>query len=213
MNITNIEIENYCKEISLPESSECYAIKEYADATMGVQARMVSGSLENALFKFLIKLTNPKKILEIGTFLGYSALSMAEFIQEDAIITTLDIDAEALKQAQAFWDKSLHGNKIIAHCMSALDFLEHTDEKFDLIFIDADKNNYLNYFKASLGKLSENGYIIVDNTLWSGKVLLSDSSDKQTQTIQELNKYIQSRNDLINVLLPLRDGVHLVTKK
>ena len=206
-------IHQYCKDISTPESEECREIRDMASERFGTRAGMISGPHENALLKLLITLMRPKRVLEVGTFVGYSALSMAEALGDGAKITTLDISSTYVDEAKKIWAKSSHGHKIESLIKPALDYLKETPELFDLIFIDADKNNYLNYFELALDKLAPNGLIAIDNTLWSGRVLEENPEDLNTRTIKAVNEMAANRSDLVNVLIPIRDGLHLVARK
>lgn len=209
----NEDILKYCTDISWPESAECAKIKTNAVERFDTRARMISGPLENALLKFLITMLKPKRILEIGTFVGYSALSMAEALEDGAKITTLDISDTYVGEAKKIWAGSPHAGKIESLIQPALDYLKETKEEFDLVFIDADKNNYMNYFNLALEKLSPRGVIAVDNALWSGRVLEENPTEENTKVIKGLNALISDRSDLVNVLLPIRDGIHLVSRK
>ena len=206
-------ITNYCRDISWPESEYCREIRENAVKRFDTRAGMISGSLENALLKFLITVLKPKRVLEIGTFVGYSALSMAEAMSEGSKITTLDISDTYVNEAKKIWQKSPHAPKIESLIMPALKYLQETNEQFDLVFIDADKNNYLNYFNLSLEKLSPQGVIAIDKALWSGRVTEENPTDENTKVIKGLNHFVSERSDLANVLLPIRDGVHLVSRR
>ncbi len=213
MNNQNNDIVEYCTKISLEESEYCQEIRKRAGEKFSDRAGMISGSLENALLKFLITMLKPKRVLEIGTFVGYSALSMAEAMPEGSKITTLDINDDYVGQAKEVWAHSPHGKKIESVMGEAIDYLKESSETFDLVFIDADKENYMNYFNLALYRLSPGGVIAIDNALWSGRVLEKDPQSESTRVIKTLNQLINERDDLVNVLLPVRDGIHLVTRK
>jgi predicted O-methyltransferase YrrM len=207
------KINEYCTIISEPESKECERIRLMAKEKFPDWAMMVSGGLENATLKFLLKLINAKNVLEVGTFVGYSALSMAEALPNDGKVTTLDINDEFVSVAKEVWPQSESGKKIELVLGEALDFMTKTSQKYDMIFIDADKVNYINYFNRGLEILETGGIIAVDNALWGGSVLEENPTEESTKTIKELNKIISDREDLQSVLLPVRDGLHLVMKK
>lgn len=213
MNNQNQDIIDYCTKISLAESEYCQEIRKRAGEKFSDRAGMISGSLENALLKFLITMLKPKRVLEIGTFVGYSALSMAEAMPAGSKITTLDINDDYVGQAKEVWAHSPHGEKIESVMGEAIDYLKESSETFDLVFIDADKENYMNYFNLALYRLSPGGVIAIDNALWSGRVLEKDPQSESTRVIKTLNELINERDDLVNVLLPVRDGIHLVTRK
>jgi caffeoyl-CoA O-methyltransferase len=206
-------INEYCTNISEPESPSCAKIKEQANERFPDWAMMVSGGLENATLKFLLKLSNAKNVLEVGTFVGYSALSMAEALPTDGKVVTLDINDDFVSVAREVWKESEDGNKIELVLGPALDYMTQTSQKFDMIFIDADKVNYINYFERGLELLNEGGIIAVDNALWGGSVLEENPTEDSTKTIKALNQLIADRDDLQSVLLPVRDGLHLVMKK
>lgn len=211
MNFIDKKLEQYSISKSTGVSSICEEINHFTQQNLSMP-QMITGPMEASFLGFLIKSLNVKKILEIGTFSGYSTLAMAESMDQDGKVITIDINEDTTKVAQDFWNKSAHGFKIHAIIGKAKEKINELDEFFDLIFIDADKENYLDYFKMSLEKLNDKGVILIDNVLWSGKVLNSKSADVQTKAIINLNNYIANRADLHSTLLPIRDGLFLVTK-
>ncbi len=204
-------IEDYCEQHSTKASAIGSAIQNHTQKNVAMP-QMLIGALEGAFLGMLVALTRAKRVLEIGCFTGYSALAMAERLPDDGELITLDIDADNLKLAESFWRQSPHGFKIKAVLGPALDSMRALPGPFDLVFIDADKTNYQNYFDATLPLLSENGVIAVDNCLWSGQVVEA-GGDADTQAIKTFNDTIAARADLEKVLLPLRDGVFLIRKK
>lgn len=174
--------------------------------------QMICGELESSFLKFLVALIKPKRILEIGTYVGYSALAMSENLKEGSELITLEIDIKALNFAKSFWDQTEHGKKIKPILGDATQTINELTGEFDLIFIDADKTNYPYYFKRALELLSDKGAIVVDNVLWSGNVL-KDDVDDDTQKIKELNEIIKNDHTIVKTLIPIRDGVFLITKK
>ncbi len=207
-----MDVIDYCNAVSSPESDVCKALRTYGKEKYPALEVMISGPLENALLKFLIASHSVKNILDIGTFVGYSALSMAESLPQDGRLYTLDINTEYVSVAKEYWERSSSGAKITSVIGPALEFLYTSSVVFDLIFIDADKESYLQYFKAALARLSANGMIVIDNALWSGKVLEQNPLEESTKAVKAVNQFIRERSDLQSVLLPLRDGVHLVTR-
>ncbi len=204
------EIENYCIEHSTRPSDHVRALGDFTRS--GVHgSNMLIGEMEASVLAFLIKLGKVKNILELGTYTGYSALAMAEQIPEDGKVVTVDINPETTAIAKRFWDESPHGKKIQQIFKPGLKALEELEENFDLIFIDADKNNYSNYLEWALTHLSPNGIIVVDNTLWSGKVL-TPGLDKQTDSIINHNKKVQALSGYTKTLLPVRDGMFLIQR-
>ncbi len=204
------DIEKYCIEHSTRPSS---AVSELGDFTKNKihGSHMLIGELEASILAFLIKLGHVKKILELGTYTGYSALAMAEQLPEDGEIITIDINPHTTATAKTYWDKSPHGKKITQILKPGMEALQSINDQFDLIFIDADKNNYSNYLDWSLLHLSQNGSIVIDNTLWYGKVL-TPGLDKQTDSIISHNLKAKNLEGYTKVLLPIRDGMFLITR-
>jgi caffeoyl-CoA O-methyltransferase len=204
------DIEKYCIEHSTRPSS---TVSELGDFTKNQihGSHMLIGELEASILAFLIKLGNVKKILELGTYTGYSALAMAEQLPEDGEIITIDINPHTTATARAYWEKSPHGKKITQILKPAMDAIQTINDQFDLIFIDADKNNYSNYLDWSLLHLSQHGSIVIDNTLWYGKVL-TPGLDKQTDSIISHNLKAKNLEGYTKVLLPIRDGMFLITR-
>lgn len=210
MSFVPAEIEEYCVNHSSQPSAVAKELMQFTRA--GVHgSNMLIGEMEGSVLKVLIKLGGVKRILELGTYTGYSALIMAEALPSDGKIITIDLNPETSKIAREFWDKSEHGKKIEQILKPGLEALATLDGEFDLIFIDADKNNYSNYLKWALAHLSERGLIVVDNTLWSGKVL-TPGLDKQTDSIREHNQLAATLEGYTRTLLPIRDGMFLIQK-
>lgn len=203
--IVNEKIEDYCLKHSSTASPLCNEIEAYTKQNVALP-QMLIGPLEASFLKFIIQSTRAKRILEIGCFTGYSALSMAEAIPADGEIITLDINEANANIAKSFWAKSEAGKKIKLILGEALKSIKNLNGPFDLVFIDADKRNYLNYFHATLPLLSPRGIILADNCLWSGRVI-TDDNEKDTLAIKEFNDYIAARADLVKSLIPLRDGI------
>jgi caffeoyl-CoA O-methyltransferase len=217
MQITDKKIEEYCISKSSLPSKDCLSIEEYTRANVH-GAGMLIGKMEASFIGFLLRSIKAKRVLELGTFTGYSALTMAEHLPDAGEIITIDINKETVGLAKEFWEKSVHGYKIKSIMGSALDIIPTLSGKFDLVFIDADKRNYIDYLKLTVPMLSENGIIVIDNVLWSGKVLpdfvLDESShnDRNTEFIRAVNDYIAGSTDLYGTLMPIRDGMFLVQK-
>jgi caffeoyl-CoA O-methyltransferase len=218
MQITDKKIEEYCISKSNLPSSDCLAIEEYTRANVH-GAGMLIGKMEASFIGFLLRSIKAKRVLELGTFTGYSALTMAENLPEDAEIITVDVNEETVKLAKDFWAKSAHGHKIKSVLKPGLEAIPTLGGKFDFIFIDADKRNYIDYLKLTVPMLSDNGMIVIDNVLWGGQVLPgrestgSDLRDRNTEFIRAVNDYIALNPDLYGTLMPVRDGMFLVQKK
>jgi predicted O-methyltransferase YrrM len=174
-----------------------------------LQPRMLSGHIQGRFLSFISKIKSPEKILEIGTYTGYSTICLAEGLSKNGKIDTIDKNEELIKIQNKYFEKSGYRNKIIQHTGNALDILKNLNEKYDIIFIDADKENYINYFNQVSNKLSKNGIIISDNVLWSGKVLDSDQMDEETSTLVQFNKIINDDKRFKSIILPIRDGISI----
>jgi caffeoyl-CoA O-methyltransferase len=178
-----------------------------------LQPRMLSGPLQGRFLSILSKLISPKRILEIGTFTGYATLCLAEGLAKDGRIDTLDINEELTGFQRSFFDRSPWGKQIHQHTGNALELIPQLNKTYDLIFIDADKKNYLNYLELVLPKLRSGGLLLSDNVLWSGKVLEeTQKKDEDTRVLKEFNKLLSSHTELETVLLPLRDGLTISRK-
>ena len=170
--------------------------------------RMLSGHFQGRVLSILSKLIQPKNILEIGTYTGYSALCLAEGMQTDGTLHTIDTNEELFDLQRKYFDKSEYGNQIVQHIGNAIDVIPNLDFVFDLVFIDADKKNYPNYLNIIIPKLKKGSVILSDNVLWSGKVLEAISKDdKETKAIVNYNKLLNEHPKLETVLLPIRDGL------
>ena len=179
-----------------------------------LQPRMLSGHFQGRILSFLSKLIRPKKILELGTFTGYSALCLAEGLDKDGELHTIDKNEELVSFQRRYFNRSIHGSKIHQHTGCALEIIKKLNYKFDLIFIDADKSNYVNYFNLLADKIKRGGVLISDNVLWSGKVIEPlENSDLSTKVLLEYNKLLKEDPRFQTILLPIRDGLTLSIKK
>jgi len=179
-----------------------------------LQPRMLSGHYQGRVLSVLSKLIRPKVILELGTFTGYSALCLAEGLDKNGVLHTIDINEELMDFQRSYFDKSDFGPQIIQHLGSAINIIPTLDTTFDLVFMDADKPNYINYFHQIIDKLNPGGVILSDNVLWSGKVIETlDPSDISTKIVLEYNALLKEDPRLETVLLPIRDGLTVSIKK
>jgi caffeoyl-CoA O-methyltransferase len=185
-------------------------LAEETRATMSAPG-MLTGTVEGRLLELLVWATGARRVLEIGTFTGYSALSMAAALPEDGRIDTCDVEPRHAEVAQRYFDRSPHGGKITLHLGPALETIARLDGEWDLVFVDADKPNYDNYVEAVLPRLAERGLIVVDNTLWSGRVL--DPQDENTHAIAALNDKLALDPRVVVSQLTVRDGVTLVRRR
>lgn len=176
--------------------------------------RMLSGHFQGRVLSMFCKMIQPNRILELGTFTGYSALCMAEALSDEGILHTIECDDELEDFILKNLEGSEHGHKINLHIGDALAEIDKLDETFDLVFIDADKREYIAYYEAVLPKLRAGGFIFADNTLWDGKVLNKvEQNDKQTIEILRFNDFVATDIRVEKVLLPLRDGLTVIRKK
>ena len=173
--------------------------------------RMLSGHLQGRVLSMISKMIHPTNIIEVGTYTGYSALCMAEGLKENGKIHTLDINEEYTSVAKKYFDKSDYKENIIQHIGNAVDVIPQLNDKFQLAFLDADKENYSNYFDLIIEKMDVGGYIIADNVLWSGKVT-EENKDEETMALHNYNKKVLSDKRVETVLLPVRDGLNISRK-
>lgn len=178
-----------------------------------LQPRMLSGPLQGRLLSILAKLLQPKKILEVGTFTGYATLCLAEGLDSDGQIDTLDKNEELVDFQRSFFNRSPWGKQIHQYCGDAIEIIPTLEGEYDLVFLDADKKNYLNYLELLLPKIKKGGLLLSDNVLWSGKVLEeTQKNDRDTSVLKEFNQKLAQHSQLETVLLPLRDGLTLSRK-
>ncbi|MDD3405963.1 MAG: O-methyltransferase [Sphingobacteriia bacterium] len=179
-----------------------------------INPRMESGHLQGRILKMICRMIRPKTVLELGTFTGYSALCMAEALPDDGILHTIEVNDELEDFIRKYFNQSQYADKLRLHIGEALEVIPTINAEFDLVFIDADKRYYVDYFEMLLPKVRKGGFILADNTLWSGKVLETPASnDWQTKGILKFNDYIASDTRIEKVILPLRDGVTVIMKK
>ena len=209
MELINPDIEKYAKTLSLEESEHLLNISKTTHEELEYD-QMLSGKLEGRFLRMLIQLIGAKRVLEIGMFTGYSALTMAEALPDDGTIITCDTNDRYANMARRFFKKSPCGHKISVIMGPALETLTKIEGPFDLIFLDADKNNYPEYYRILLPMLKIGGLLIVDNAFWEGKVI--DRSDVKSAAIDRLNRMVYDDPTVENVLLTIRDGINLVRK-
>lgn len=209
----NSDIREYVERHSSPQPEYLDRIERETNLRL-VNGRMCSGHLQGRLLKMLVSMIKPERVLELGTFSGFSALCIAEALGPDASLDTIEIDDELEDFIRGNLASSPCGSKVRLHIGSAEELLpDWQADSFDLIFIDADKRRYCKDFELCLPLLKKGGYIIADNTLWDGHVVdPSKSRDPQTRGIMEFNEMLRSRTDLETVMIPLRDGLTLIRK-
>ncbi len=171
---------------------------------------MQVGKVEGGFLKMLAQITRAKRVLEVGTFTGYSALCFAEGLPDDGRVITCDIDPEATSMAKKYWAQSPHGKKIELRLGPAIETIASLDGAFDLVFLDADKQNYVNYYEAALPKVPAGGLIVADNVLWSGRVV--NPIDELDIAVDRFNKHVRNDARVECVMLSVRDGITLARK-
>ncbi|MEP6957699.1 MAG: class I SAM-dependent methyltransferase [Nitrospirota bacterium] len=210
--LISADIEAYAQAHSIPESEVCRALREETERRMD-SPQMIVGPLEGAFLKMMTLLVQATRVLEIGMFTGYSALCFAEALPADGRVITCEIDEESAALARTYMKRSPVGKKVEIRIGPALDTMRSLKGPFDLIFIDADKTNYVNYYRRALDLLSPRGVILIDNVLWNGDVLKQPAPDERTAAIQELNRTVSSDPLVSAVLVTIRDGVLVVRRK
>mgnify|MGYP002516819436 FL=1 len=208
------ELEKYILEHSEPETELLQKLTHEANVKL-LHPHMLSGHIQGRLLSMLVAMIKPKRILELGTYVGYSAICLAENLPEDGKLITIDIDDEIEDMAREYINASPSASKIEFIVADALKWLEECDETFDLIFIDANKRHYIEYYNAVFDKLTPGGFILADNTLWGGKVVEKvANNDYQTKGLLAFNDYLNTQQDKISYfILPLRDGLTFIQKK
>ncbi len=210
MELINPQVQLYAEQFSSPEDELLKKINEFTQKHP--EAQMLSGHLQGKLLEMLSCMIKPKRILEIGTFTGYSALCLAKGLTEDGLLHTIEIREEEAARAREFFSQSPYNSRIILHPGSALDIIPALEETWDLVFIDADKPAYIEYFNLVLPKVRKNGFIFADNIFFHGQVLEQEVKGKSAKGIKAFNEYIQQRTDIEKVILTLRDGLFLIRK-
>jgi caffeoyl-CoA O-methyltransferase len=208
--VVDEQIEAYAAAHTTPPDPLLAELADETRATMS-SPQMLTGTIEGRFLELLVFASGARRVLEIGTFTGYSALSMAAALPDDGRLDTCDIEPTHVEVARRYIARSPHGTKITIHLGPALDTIAQLDGDFDLVFIDADKPNYASYFEAVLPRLSERGLIAIDNTLWSGRVLAPE--DDHSVAIAALNDRIVADERVVAVQLTVRDGVTLVRRR
>lgn len=213
MEFIEKNLADYCENHTSPESELLSNLNRDTHLKV-VSPRMLSGHLQGRFLSLISKLQKPQLIVEIGTYTGYSALCLAEGLTESGKLISIDVNEETSSYAQSFIDKSDYKNQIELVVADAKDFIHTISNPIDLVFIDADKKNYLAYYHLIIEKLNTGGIIIADNVLWSGKITMPESEmDRETLALHEFNKFVQNDGRVENMLLPIRDGLMVIRKK
>ncbi len=210
MNEIKNALTDYAESFTSGESQVLQELREHCYSHYE-DSSMLSGFVQGRILSMFSKMIRPKVVLEIGTYLGYSALCFAEGLVESGKVITLDIQEETNSVARSFVERTEYAEKIEFHLGNAVDIIPKLPETFDLVFIDADKPNYSNYYNLVFDKVRSGGFIIADNVLWSGKVLEKEQ-DENTKALHEFNQMVLADERVSNVLLPVRDGLMVVCK-
>ena len=206
------KVKQYVENNSSTENS---LLKEIARDTYlhVLNPRMLSGHYQGRLLSFLSHMIQPRQILEIGTFTGYATLCLAEGLASNGVITTIDINEEITERAKGHFSKSRFKDQITAKTGNALRIIPKLEAFWDLVFIDADKENYMTYYEMVMPKLNPKKFIIIDNVLWDGKVTEENVTDKKTNSLKLFNNFVHQDTRVDNLLLPIRDGLMILRKR
>lgn len=206
------EIEEYCEAHSTTEPELLYRLNRETNLKV-MNPRMLSGHIQGMFLTSLVRMMQPKAVLEIGTYTGYAALCLAEGLPDDGIVDTIEIDVELEDIIRKYFSQYSKREKINLYIGDAVKVIPALDKTYDLVFMDADKEEYIRYYELVLPKVRKGGYILADNVLWSGKVLQEvKSGDKDTPAIRQFNDYVLQDERVRNFLLPLRDGIMVIEK-
>lgn len=199
------EISTYVEKHTSDEDKVLHELNRQTHLNV-MQPRMLSGHLQGRALSMFAHMIQPQKILEVGTYTGYSAICMAEGLAKNGQLITIDNNEELEEMANNYFEKSGYADRIDFQLGNAMEIIDKLDDTFDMVFIDADKSNYINYYEKVINKMSKNGFVLFDNVLWSGKVL-KEQQDKDTETLKKLNTLIQNDKRVENLLIPIRDGL------
>ena len=211
MELINPLVEQYAEAFTTPEDELLREINLFT-AENHSEYQMLSGHLQGKLLEMVSRMIRPTRILEIGTFTGYSALCLAKGLATGGQLHTIELREKDATTARGFFDRSSFKDQIILHTGNALNIVPGFRETWDLVFIDADKESYIEYFKLVLPNLRKNGFILADNIFFHGEVLADEVKGKNPQAIKRFNEFIRERNDIDKVVLTLRDGLYLLRK-
>ena len=212
MDLLDPEIQRYVEEHTQEESATLQQLNRETHAKV-LMPRMLSGHLQGRVLSMFSTMIKPSYVLEIGTYTGYSAICLAEGLAPGGKVITLDINEELEPLVRRYFEEAGVSKRIDFRVGNAIDIIPKLDQKLDLVFIDADKKNYSDYFDLVIAKVRKGGYILADNVLWSGKVIEDpESADKDTQAIQTFNDKVHNDPQVENVLFPIRDGLMVMRK-
>ena len=212
MELINPLAESYCLSHSSPLDEVLNEIEKHTQENHA-HSHMLSGPLQGKLLEMICLMINPKRVLEIGTFTGYSALSMIKGLAEDGIIHTIELREQDAEVSRNYFKKAKKEHQIQLHVGNALEIIPQIHEDWDLVFIDADKVSYIDYYELTLPKINSGGWIIADNVLFHGQVLEETISGKNAKAIDSFNKHISNDNRVEQLMMTIRDGLMLIRKK
>jgi caffeoyl-CoA O-methyltransferase len=210
-DIVPAEIDAYAEAHTTPAGDLLSRLAEETKATLS-SPQMLTGSVEGRFLQFLVFATGARRILELGTFSGYSSISMAAALPEDGRIDTCEVEEKHASVARRYIEEAGYSDRISIHMGPATETIARLEGDFDFVFIDADKPNYVNYYEAVLPRLSERGLIAADNTLWSGRVLDDGDESEGTEAIRAFNEHVRADERVVSVMLTVRDGVTLIRR-
>jgi predicted O-methyltransferase YrrM len=205
------KVQEYAEAFSSVEDALQEELAQYTYSQHN-DPQMLSGHLQGKVLEMISCMIQPKRILEIGTFTGYSALCLAKGLTDEGKLHTIDIREDDVQLSRSFFKRSIYGDKIISHCGNALDIVPKLNETWDLVFIDADKPAYIDYFNLVLPQVRKNGFILADNIFFHGEVMEENIKGKNAKGIEAFNKFIKERRDIEKVVLTIRDGLYLIRK-
>ncbi|MBR4135439.1 MAG: O-methyltransferase [Bacteroidales bacterium] len=206
------DIEAYCEEHSTPESELLYRLNRQTHLET-LNPRMLSGQLQGLFLRFIATMMRPRYILEVGTFTGYSSICLSEGLLPDGELHTIEMNEEYEDRIRDYFAQADRRDQLHLHMGDARELIDRLDYRWDLVFLDADKEDYTIYYEALLPKVRQGGFILADNTLWNGKVVHTIAhNDKDTQAITDFNRQVQEDPRVRNLLLPFRDGIMMIEK-
>ena len=211
MELVHPLVQSYAEDFSSAENALLNEIAVFTN-TQHEDPHMLSGHLQGKVLQMISHMIRPRRVLEIGTFTGYSALCLAEGLTEDGLLHTIELLEADAARSKEFFDRSFFAGKIISHTGNALEIIGRLKETWDLVFIDADKPAYIDYFNLVLPQVRKNGFILADNIFFHGQVLGKEVKGKSATGIRAFNEFIKSRNDIDKVILTIRDGLFLIRK-
>jgi predicted O-methyltransferase YrrM len=205
------DIERYAEQHTTPHPELLQRLAEETNATLD-RPQMLTGTIEGRFLEFIVYMTGARRVLEIGTYSGYSAISMAAALPAGGSIDTCEVEEKHAAVARRYVEEAGYADRITIHLGPALETIERLEGDFDFVFIDADKENYVNYYEAVLPRLSDRGLIAADNTLWSGRVIDESEQDEATEAIRAFNDHVREDRRVVGVMLTVRDGVTLIRR-